>query len=109
MEDKDFEVLDTLERINTIRGITKKIQIYRLNNGEKFRITYENSNGFPMGFNSKMCIAQYSQKDARWNNLEDISALQMSMVTPSYYSQDSIKHMNEFFDKMEKRMIKVYS
>jgi hypothetical protein len=109
MENKDFEILDTFQNINPNGGMTKKVNVYRLKNGEKFRITYENSNGFPLGFNSKKCIAQYSKKDSQWNNLEDISVLQMSMPTPSYYSSSTVTHMNEFFDRMEKRMVTIYS
>lgn len=107
MKEKDFEVLDTFENIK--HGVTKKVQIYRLKNSEKFRITYENSNGSPLGFNSKMCISQYSAKDARWNYLEDISILKMSISIPNYYSSDSINHMNEFFERMEERMVIIYS
>ena len=36
MKEKDFEVLDTFENIK--HGVTKKVQIYRLKNAEKFRI-----------------------------------------------------------------------
>ena len=57
-----------------------------------------------------MCISQYSAKDARWNNLEDISILKMSISIPNYYSREnSINHMNEFFERMEERMVIVYS
>ncbi len=109
MKNKDFEILDTFQNIDTENGMTRKVNWYSLKNGKKFRITYENSNGFPMGFNYKKCIAQYSPDDCKWNNLEDITILQMSMPIPNYYSGSTIAHMNEFFDKMEKRMVAIYS
>ena len=106
---KALEILDeTLFIHDTNKGVTKQTKTYRLEN-EKFQISYENSNGSPMGFNSKMCLRQYSKEKATWNTLEDISVLNMSIRIPSYYSSDSKKHCTEFFQKMEERLVKIYS
>jgi hypothetical protein len=106
---KTLEILDeTLFIHDTSKGVTKQTKTYFLN-GEKFQIRFENSNGSPMGFNYKMCLAQYSKADAKWNNLEDIKVLNMSSRIPSYYSSDAKKHCIEFFQKMEERLVKIYS
>lgn len=107
---KELVLIDSTLFISDDRkGVTKQTKTYELN-GEKFQIRYENSNGFPMGFNSKKCLAQYSKEKGQWNNLEDIGVLDMSMKTPSYFDmQVSKKHCEEFFNKMEQRLAKVYS
>jgi len=106
---KTLEILDeTLFIHDTSKGVTKQTKTYRLEN-EKFQIHYENSNGSPMGFNSKMSLRQYSKEKATWNTLEDISVLNMSSRIPSYYSSDAKKHCIEFFQKMEERLVKIYS
>ena len=88
---------------------TKQIRYYELND-KKFRIVYENSNGFSMGFKTKKCLDQYSPTDARWNHLDDITVLSMSMKTPSYCDPRNSKiHMLEFFEKMEKHLVLIYS
>jgi hypothetical protein len=89
------------------RGITKQTRTYNLN-GDKFQIRYENSNGSPLGFNSKMCLTQYSKSEGRWNYLEDIKVLKMSTPIPNYYSSSCKAHALEFFQKMEERMVKIY-
>jgi hypothetical protein len=101
-------LLDETEKVvNHQGGVTKQTKTYKLGD-EKFKIRYENSNGSPLGFNSKMCLSQYSKEKAQWNNLEDISVLKMSSPIPSYYSSGSGKHMEEFFKLMEERLIKIY-
>ena len=90
-------------------GVTKQTRYYEMN-GEKFIIKYENSNGSCLGFNSKMCLQQYSKADACWNNLEDIGVLSMSAKIPNYFGEvDSKRHAEEFFTKMEKHLIIVYA
>lgn len=93
---------------NSNRGITKQTKTYSLN-GEKFKITYENSNGKPLGFNYKMCLSQYSKSEAKWNWLEDIRVLGELEHIPSYYSTQCLTHMKLFFKKMEERLVKIYS
>ena len=103
-----LELLDETPLVNDLnKGLTKQTKTYSLN-GEKFQIRFENSNGSPMGFNYKMCLAQYSKADAKWNQLEDISVLGMGPI-PSYYSVESNNYMKTFFKKMEERIIKIYS
>jgi len=100
-------VLDETPLVNDLnRGITKQTKTYSLN-GERFQIRYENSNGTPMGFNYKMCLAQYSKAESKWNNLEDIKVLGLGEIT-SYYSRECLSHMNLFFKKMEERLVKIY-
>ena len=100
-------VLDETPLVNDLnRGITKQTKTYSLN-GERFQIRYENSNGTPMGFNYKMCLAQYSKAESKWNNLEDIKVLGLGGI-PSYYSSECLSHMNLFFKKMEERLVKIY-
>jgi hypothetical protein len=107
---KAFTVLDKTPLIsNESNGVTRQTVTYQIGDN-KFRIHYENSNGRCMGFNSDMCLKQYSKNDAKWNNLEDIRMLNMSTPIPGYYAmRESITHMNEFFKKMEERMVKIYS
>jgi hypothetical protein len=103
-----LEVLDETPLVNDLhRGITKQTKTYSLN-GEKFQIRFENSNGSPMGFNYKMCLAQYSKADGKWNNLEDIKVLNLGPI-PSYYSAESNHYMQKFFKLMEERLVKIYS
>ena len=103
-----LEVLDETPLVNDLhRGITKQTKTYSLN-GEKFQIRFENSNGSPMGFNYKMCLAQYSKSDGKWNNLEDIKVLNLGPI-PSYYSAESNHYMKTFFKLMEERLVKIYS
>ena len=103
-----FKLIDETEFIHdTNKGITKQTRTYDLN-GEKFQIRYELSNGSPLGFNSKMCLSQYSKAEGRWNNLEDIKVLSMSTPIPSYYSNSAKSHAVEFFTKMEARLVKIY-
>jgi hypothetical protein len=100
-------VLDETPLVNDLnKGITKQTKTYSLN-GERFQIRYENSNGSPMGFNYKMCLAQYSKAESKWNNLEDIKVLGLGGI-PSYYSRECLSHMNLFFKKMEERLVKIY-
>jgi len=100
--------IDETEFINnTNKGVTKQTRTYELN-GEKFQIRYELSNGSPLGFNYKMCLAQYSKADGKWNNLEDISVLKMNGPIPSYFSSSAKAHALEFFTKMEARLVKIY-
>jgi len=101
-------LLDETEKVlNHQGGVTKQTKTYKLGD-EKFQIRYENSNGSPCGFNSKMCLRQYSKEKAQWNNLEDISVLKMPFPKPSYYSSESTRYMEEFFKLMEKRLTKIY-
>ena len=87
---------------------TRQTKYYELN-GERFQIAYNNSNGFPLGFNYKMCLSQYSKRDSKWNNLEDISILDIS-ETPSYcHKENSLKHLKDFFQKMEEHLVTVYN
>ena len=104
-----LEVIDETPRITDAekRGITKQTKTYKLN-GEKFQIRYENSNGSPLGFNSKMCLAQYSKAEGRWNKLEDIKVLDINPA-PSYFSHQCVAHMDQFFELMEQRLEKIYS
>ena len=106
---KKLKVIDTTTILQDAQnGITRLTRTYELN-GEKFRIHYENSNGFPLGFNYKKCLSQYSRASAKWNNLEDISSLPIG-PSPSYYNLEASKlHMEEFFRQMEKRLVSVYS
>ena len=106
---KSLEILDETEFINdTNQGVTSLTKTYQFGE-DKFQIRYENSNGSPLGFNSKMCLRQYSREKAQWNNLEDIRVLKMSEEIPSYYSLYCKNHCLEFFQKMEERIIRVYS
>ena len=106
---KKLQLLDETEFINdTNKGVTSLIKTYKFGE-DKFQIRYENSNGSPLGFNSKMCLRQYSREKAQWNNLEDIRVLKMNQGIPSYYSQSCKTHCLEFFQKMEDRIIRVYS
>ena len=106
---KKLEILDKTEFINDLRrGVTSLTETYQFGE-DKFQIRYENSNGNPLGFNSKMCLRQYSRKDAKWNNLEDITVLKMNGEIPSYYSHNCKSHCEEFFKKMKERIIRVYS
>ena len=90
-------------------GLTKTERYYKLGD-RTFMIRYENSNGSPLGFNSKMCLRQYDPAKGCWNNLEDIKCLDMSTKIPNYFSEhESRRHMNEFVAKMEKHMVEVYS
>ena len=98
---------ETKKVLNYQDGVTKQTKTYKLGSN-KFQIRYENSNGFPLGFNYKKCLMQYSEEKAEWSRLEDISVLTMSFPTPSYYSAESPRHMEEFFEKMEERLIKIY-
>jgi len=101
-------LLDETPLVNDLnKGVTKQTKTYSLN-GEKFQIRYENSNGSPLGFNYKMCLAQYSKAEGKWNNLEDIKVFDMGPI-PSYYSRDCLTHMKLFFKKMEERLTKIYS
>lgn len=93
--------------IDTNHGVTKQTKTYSLN-GEKFQIRYENSNGRPLVFNSKMCLVQYSKANAKWNYLEDIRVLEIGPI-PNYYNSGCLNHMKEFFKKMEERLVKMYS
>ena len=103
------KLIDETELIvNPNRGITKQIKTYQVGD-EKFQIRYENSNGSPMGFNYKMCLAQYSKEKAQWNNLEDISVLKMSEKIPNYFSHNAVNHLKEFQLKMLQRLNKIYS
>lgn len=117
--DKLLKLLDASPLINS-DGVTKQTKIYEFN-GEKFRISYENSKGTPISWNYeitkgtptawnyKMCLSQYSKLEAKWNNLEDISVLDISPV-PYYGNLPLSKvHCATFFKKMEKRLVKVYS
>lgn len=110
MEKPKLKKIDETEFIsNKTVGKTKLIRYYLLN-GKKFRIQYENSNGFSMGFNTKQCLDQYSEHDAKWNHLEDISVLKMSTKCPSYFNMEESKnHCMEFFRKMEAHLVKIYS
>lgn len=109
MEKKLIKIDETEFISNSKNGITKLIRYYELN-GKKFRIQYENSNGSPLGFNSKKCLDQYSENDARWNHLEDISVLKMFNACPSYFDMGGSKqHCMEFFRKMEAHLVKIYS
>ena len=100
-------LLDETELVNGSSSISQR-KTYQLGT-EKFQIRYENSNGSPCGFNSKMCLSQYSKEKGQWSNLEDIKVLSMSTSIPSYYSSDKKTHMDEFFKKMEVRLTKIYS
>src|SRR3990172_9388299 len=98
--------INETEVVNT-SGVTKQTKYYNMD-GRKFAIAYENSNGSPMGFNSKMCLRQYDGVNAKWHNLEDIKVLGMGKI-PNYFSDgESRRHMNEFFTKMEKHLTTVY-
>jgi hypothetical protein len=109
MSKAKFKKIDQTELINDLnKGITKQTRTYELN-GEKFQIRYELSNGSPLGFNYKMCLAQYSKNDGKWNYLEDIGVLSMSKPIPSYFSNQAAAHAMEFFTKMEMRLNKIYS
>ena len=106
---KSLQVLDETECIHvTNKGVTSLTKTYQFGE-DNFQIRYENSNGSPLGFNSKMCLRQYSREKAQWNNLEDIRVLKMSEGIPSYYSHSCKTHCLEFFQKMEDRIIRVYS
>jgi hypothetical protein len=106
---KSLQILDETEFINdTNQGVTSLTKTYGFGE-DKFQIRYENSNGSPLGFNSKMCLRQYSREKAQWNNLEDIRVLKMSEGIPSYFSSSCKSHCLEFFQKMEDRIIRVYS
>ena len=106
---KSLQILDETEFIHdTNQGVTSLTKTYQFGE-DKFQIRYENSNGSPLGFNSKMCLRQYSREKAQWNNLEDIRVLKMSEEIPSYYSRSCKNHCLEFFQKMEERIIRVYS
>jgi len=62
-----------------------------------------------MGFNSKMCLQQYSKSNAEWNRLEDNKTLNMTIKQTSYYDFPSTKkHADEFFTLMEQRLEKIY-
>ena len=106
---KSLQILDETEFIHdTNGGVTSFTKTYQFGE-DKFQIRYENSNGSPLGFNSKMCLRQYSREKAQWNNLEDIRVLKMSEGIPSYFSPSCKSHCLEFFKKMEERIIRVYS
>ena len=90
-------------------GLTKYEEIIELND-IKFRIRYENSNGDPMGFNYKMCLSAFSKSEIKWNNLDDISVLDMTRKIPNYFSVTESKlHCKEFTTKMKDRILKIYS
>lgn len=100
--------LDATEFVKNARGgVTKLEKVYKI--GEKrFRIRYENSNGFPLGFNYKKCLSQYNGEE--WKNLDDISVLSGKLgATPSYFSTDSYAHCEAFFKLMEARILNIYS
>ena len=105
-----LKLIDTTGRFVDERdGITRETRTYKLGD-EKFQIFYENSNGWSLGFNYKMCLKQYSKSDAKWNNLEDHKVLNMTTLIPSYFNFPSTKkHADEFFKLMEQRLEKVYS
>jgi hypothetical protein len=89
-------------------GITKQTKYYECE-GRKFRITYEMSNGCPLGFNYKKCLSQYDKEAGKWNNLVDIKALDMKVKCTNYYSMGIAKdEMNEFFTKMIDHLKTVY-
>lgn len=117
--DNIFKILDVSPLINS-NGITKQTKIYELN-GEKFRIIYENSTYTPISwgnqikkqiskiFNHKMCLSKYCKLDSKWNSLEDINVLNISEI-PNYKDLHLSKlHCIQFFQEMEKRLIKIYS
>lgn len=100
--------IDATELVSDTRnGITKLEKTYKC--GDKvFRITYENSNGYPLGFNYKMCLSQYNGEE--WKNLEDVRSIKDKIGdTPSYYSSNARQHCLNFFDVMEKRIINIYA
>ena len=102
--------IDESELISDSRnGVTRLVRYYNLN-GHTFKIFYENSNGSPMGFNSKKSLSQYAKNDAKWNYLEDIKSVKMPNPTPSYFAmEDSKKHCFDFFDRMEAHLVKIYA
>ena len=109
MKGKLIVIDETSPVINTKSGVFKQTKTYRLGD-EKFQIRYENSNGSPLGFNTKKCLCQYSKNDGKWNYLEDISVLSESVRNvPSYYCSTSKQHMELFFKEMEDRIVKIYS
>ena len=85
-------------------GCTRLTKFYDLN-GKKFRIHYENSNG---SNSMDMYLSQYDGN--KWNFLDTIDIIYIDIHKPIYYAhEDSIRHLNEFFNKMETHLVTIYS
>ena len=103
-----LKVIKSTDLVNE-SGLTKQTKFYKTDNGTKYKIKYENSNGSPLGFNNKMSLSQFDPTSGKWNYLDDISILSMKLKIPNYYSaEDSLKHMKEFFEKMEDHCVTIY-
>ena len=90
-------------------GITRQDKYYEFN-GRKFKIRYEESNGSPLGFNSKKCLLRYDEVAGKWNALEDIRTLDMKERCTNYFDMGSaLREMKEFFSKMERHIKTVYA
>jgi len=103
MTKKKIKAITETKLINS-NGCTRLTKFYDIN-GKKFRIHYENSNGS----NSRdMYLSQYDGN--KWNYLDTIDIIDMDIPKPSYYAdKESLRHLNEFFSKMEKHLVTIYS
>lgn len=102
-----LKIIKETELINKY-GLTKQTKYYEYN-GRKFKIYFENSNGYCIGFNSKMCLSQYDPEGGKWNYLEDNRIVG---VIEKYASESdvegSLSLLKEFFRVMEDHLVTVY-
>ena len=103
-----LELVEETDLVNS-GGVTSLTKFYKTTEAPKrvFKIRYEMSNGSPLGFNYKKASSEYT--DGKWNNIEDISTLNMTARCGNYYDHaGALKECNEFFKLMEEKIEKLY-